>query len=462
MSDSLFGFTSSFVVPTVVSIAIGTTPITSGTVGRVLFEGTGNVVSESANLFFDVANGRFGVGTSTPSAIIHSVGSVTASGLIARANFFNNTLVASANNDVLVGLDITPTFTNGAFTGVSNYLINMSSPSVSGASIFVSKYAFGNSWILNLKDGGTTQTGNIMQGYGLELGSSNSGLGGILKGKWGVGYSAGTVSIPVTLSINGSLGVGITADAGFKADINGTLRVSGQVDISPGLTTMQISSVQQINSRLIQFNTNGASGGWSAGYEFRSGFSNSYGTTTAFRIWSNSATTNRVGVGNLTESDMQGGSSQLYINNQTTGGRNAGVRITPAASSTTEFNGIQFDYNNKDSNGGVFIGSQSNPLTNGYDMDLVVLTTGTNPGSYSQTARFMGKYNSFYVGTDKTLAVASAKMQVESTTQGFLPPRMTTTQKNAIASPTAGLVVFDSTLNKLCVYTTTWETVTSI
>ena len=34
-------------------ITIGTTAITSGTVGRVLFEGTGNVVQESANLFFD-------------------------------------------------------------------------------------------------------------------------------------------------------------------------------------------------------------------------------------------------------------------------------------------------------------------------------------------------------------------------------------------------------------------------
>lgn len=57
---------------------------------------------------------------------------------------------------------------------------------------------------------------------------------------------------------------------------------------------------------------------------------------------------------------------------------------------------------------------------------------------------------------------ASAVLQVDSTTKGFLPPRMTTVQKNAIASPTAGLVVYDTTLNKLCVYTTAWETVTSI
>jgi len=57
---------------------------------------------------------------------------------------------------------------------------------------------------------------------------------------------------------------------------------------------------------------------------------------------------------------------------------------------------------------------------------------------------------------------ASAKLQVDSTTSGFLPPRMTTTQKNAISSPAAGLMVYDTTLNKLCVYTTAWETITSI
>jgi hypothetical protein len=62
-----------------------------------------------------------------------------------------------------------------------------------------------------------------------------------------------------------------------------------------------------------------------------------------------------------------------------------------------------------------------------------------------------------------TTDVASSKLTVESTTQGFLPPRMTTTQKNAIASPAAGLVVYDTTLGKLCVRgAAAWETITSI
>lgn len=57
----------------------------------------------------------------------------------------------------------------------------------------------------------------------------------------------------------------------------------------------------------------------------------------------------------------------------------------------------------------------------------------------------------------------SALVEIQSTTHGFLLPRMTTTQKNAIATPDEGLVVYDTTLHKLAVWTgAAWETVTSV
>jgi hypothetical protein len=53
---------------------------------------------------------------------------------------------------------------------------------------------------------------------------------------------------------------------------------------------------------------------------------------------------------------------------------------------------------------------------------------------------------------------ASAILQADSTTRGFLPPRMTTTQKNAISSPASGLMVYDTDTNKLCCYNgTSWN-----
>lgn len=57
---------------------------------------------------------------------------------------------------------------------------------------------------------------------------------------------------------------------------------------------------------------------------------------------------------------------------------------------------------------------------------------------------------------------ASARLEVFSTTQGFLPPRVTTAQKTSISSPAEGLMVYDTDLHKLAVWTgATWETVTS-
>lgn len=47
---------------------------------------------------------------------------------------------------------------------------------------------------------------------------------------------------------------------------------------------------------------------------------------------------------------------------------------------------------------------------------------------------------------------ANALLDVQSTTKAFMPPRMTTTQKNAISSPTAGMIVYDSTLGALSIY----------
>lgn len=55
------------------------------------------------------------------------------------------------------------------------------------------------------------------------------------------------------------------------------------------------------------------------------------------------------------------------------------------------------------------------------------------------------------VGTTNP-AAASAAVDVVSTSKGFLPPRMTGTQRSAISSPATGLVVYNTTTNQLNVY----------
>jgi hypothetical protein len=46
----------------------------------------------------------------------------------------------------------------------------------------------------------------------------------------------------------------------------------------------------------------------------------------------------------------------------------------------------------------------------------------------------------------------SAALEVKSTAKGFLPPRMTTAQKAAVPSPVDGLMLYDSDLERLSVY----------
>ncbi|SMF96083.1 hypothetical protein SAMN02949497_3466 [Methylomagnum ishizawai] len=61
-----------------------------------------------------------------------------------------------------------------------------------------------------------------------------------------------------------------------------------------------------------------------------------------------------------------------------------------------------------------------------------------------------GSFSSLGVGT--TTPDASAALEIASTTKGLLPPRMTTAQRTAIATPATGLVVYDTDLSALQLY----------
>jgi ABC-type antimicrobial peptide transport system permease subunit len=112
----------------------------------------------------------------------------------------------------------------------------------------------------------------------------------------------------------------------------------------------------------------------------------------------------------------------------------------------------------------IFIGSSAFPLGNSQTNQIVIgygsVGLGSNTtviGNSSTTLALI--YGVHIIGG--TSANAAAQLQIDSTTKGVLFPRMTTTQKNAIGTPPAGLVIYDTTLNKLCVYTTAWQTITS-
>jgi len=69
----------------------------------------------------------------------------------------------------------------------------------------------------------------------------------------------------------------------------------------------------------------------------------------------------------------------------------------------------------------------------------------------------IGLFTKAQVGIGTNTPEASAKLDVTSTTKGFLPPRMDSTARNAITSPAAGLTIYNTSTNAFeCYNGTSW------
>ena len=85
---------------------------------------------------------------------------------------------------------------------------------------------------------------------------------------------------------------------------------------------------------------------------------------------------------------------------------------------------------------------------------LVAGSTGVEQLADADSAAFIGG-----VAVGQSAAPdASAILEAESTTKGFLLPRMTTTQRNAISSPATGLMVYNTDTGGVEIYNgTRWQ-----
>jgi hypothetical protein len=230
----------------------------------------------------DVAIGTTTLGTATKFTL---GGSETASSAIARGGLINTTLVAAANNDVLVGLDINPTFTNGAFTGVSNIGARIqNSALLIGASLISTSVAnFPLQINLAAATGvvgairNSTSTGYSSYRYyndanrTLDIGYSGSAfsgpvIGGGISGESGWLSTAGAYPLQLgtnnsarfTIFSSGTIGINTATDAGFRLDVNGTARVQSSFEVSAGGTTINattgIINLQKNGTSFLQIN----------------------------------------------------------------------------------------------------------------------------------------------------------------------------------------------------------------
>ncbi len=267
---------------------------------------------------------------------------------------------------------------------------------------------------------------------------------------------------------NGNIGIGTTTNAGFKLDVNGTARVSGNLTIpSSILLTSYGSSSFGVNSNgSYYFNQLGAGTGSqniaigsnaralgnyaiaiNNGQAEAGGIAVSY-TRAASGEFAVASSTTYMGLTPIT--NIYFGSGKIRQNPDGTYNGGAGTSYT--------INGSGAYGTNLDGGSVTIAGGKATGTGLGGD---IILSTATSLASgttlQSLTNRWWIKNNTGTFANTST-PNASATMQIDSTTKGFLPPRMTNAQMLAIATPAAGLIVYDTTNNKHCGYNgTAWQ-----
>jgi hypothetical protein len=138
-----------------------------------------------------------------------------------------------------------------------------------------------------------------------------------------------------------------------------------------------------------------------------------------------------------------GANAHLYLSNTTainTTGRTAIFLSTTGASSSTY--GISLSADRRQTNGSPYLNIRRH-FNDAAGTSSLLIDNNGNIG----------------VGTEAPDTVAI--LELDSTTKGFLPPRMTETQRDAISTPPAGLIIYNTTDSKLNLYTTSWEEISS-
>lgn len=252
------------------SLTVGTTPIASGTIGRVLFQGTGNVLQQSSSLFWDNTNARLGIGTSTPLTpfdVISTDATIllrnTSSTGFAGVNMLDDTNTLTGSFQIGgsgVGSGLAGNMFIGARKTNGNLLF------VRGAAATISATLFGSTGNLAINtttdagfrldvNGTARVSGNTTINAALTVAVSNlpvfNLLDTLINHNWQLRSNGGSLwfiangANNVQFRTNGNVLIGTTTDAGFRLDVNGTARVTGNFNVSggQGITTISPNTI---------------------------------------------------------------------------------------------------------------------------------------------------------------------------------------------------------------------------
>jgi len=315
---------------------------------------------------------------------------------------------------------------------------------------------------LQIGSSSTPVAGSVPYGTGATLAYSAAGTAGQVLTSGGSGTPTwATASTGTVTSVNVSGGTTGLSASGGPVTTSGTITLAGTLAVVNGGTGVTTSTgsgntvlsasptfsgtVSFPGSTTIDSSGNVGVGTSSPTAKLDIGSGNLNFSSTAQRItgdFSNATAANRLAF----QSNVTNGNTNVYFipNGSAT---TAGVTCFNSSSiSNSSYGGISITSTVMSFNSGQ-LGTGS----------FLPITFNTN---LSEQMRIDSSGN---VGIGTSSPNASAILDAQSTTKGVRFPNMTTTQKNAVSSPAAGLVVFDTTLAKLCVYSgSAWQTITSV
>jgi hypothetical protein len=372
----------------------------SGVSGAIQFSDGSAFASDASNLFWDDTNNRLGVGTPSPTA---------------KVNIVDN--VGGTGNALLISHPTAP--------ATLSYNPNASALILSGGYSYLAINTFGGgSNALTLGSGGP-------HGY-LDLkenGTTYVSLSGTSTGNAGYSYFLS------------QLGVGTATTLGAKMNIKG----SGSTSATTSLLVQnsagtQLMKVQDDSTTIIR--------------------------KTSFLTYGLQINDTSGGVGGISLTGTPPANNQLIlaagclIKTSTTFGSTTGAAMNFGTAEVASTSGDVANFE--------FAGQANMQSGNASFSQLKLTPNFTTGGTYSGIAR--GVYyapsgsltgvTSHYAWQNTSGAMivnsstpnASAILQADSTTQGFLPPRMTDAQIRAIVSPANGLVAYNTDINHLCCY----------
>lgn len=411
----------------------GTLTIGTGANGQVAFWTGSNVLSSDSSIFWNNITKRFGIGTNTPRAPLEISGDGLAQAGFGLLGINSSTRMAAFVFRENGGLKAWMGYGNNGDLLTATGYVDGSFVIRSESNLYFG--ANGNNLAMTVRSSGVTiGSSGVDEGFRLDVAGSfraRTGSDSAIEYNSGFFYHGGNYwQYPSSTDYN--FGTRTTSSLIFRTNNSERFRISGIGELQmSSLTTFANSSGTTSN----------------VAFTINSTINNTGTYSGIFRgILYNPTLTSLTGTTHRAIETVAGD----VVIGSTSG--NLLVGTTTSAGFRVDVSGSLRSSGSITCGGNILLtGSTRVDWSNGANTTAIEGSAGYLDAKVNSILGFRITNNgSFLIGTN--INISSSILTLESTTRGFLPPRMTTAQINSIASPANGLLVYNTTIDYLCGY----------